>query len=83
MSDTIIVALIGFAGTIITIFSQNKKTRDELKNEISLMKNDMQYMKNDIKEHNHYAKMFAETMPVVQEQIKVANHRIEDLERKQ
>lgn len=82
MSTEIIVALIGFVGTILTVVSQNNKTRNEMKNEITLIKNDMSYMKTDIKEHNHYAKMFAETMPVVQEQIKVANHRIDDLERK-
>ena len=81
MSEGIWVAIIGFAGTIATIVSQNKRTRDELKNEIVVMKNEMSHMKEDIKEHNHYAKMFAETMPVVQEQIKVANHRIDDLER--
>lgn len=88
MSEGIWVAIIGFLGTIVTVVSQNKRTRDELKSEMLVMKNEMEHfkqnmgeMKEDIKEHNHYAKMFSETMPVVQEQIKVANHRIDDLER--
>lgn len=80
MSDAIIVALIGFVGTIITVYSQNAKTRQEIRQELALIKTEMEYLKSDVKEHNHYAKMFAETMPVVQEQIKVANHRIQDLE---
>ena len=32
----------------------------------------------EVREHNHFAKR----MPVVEEQIKVINHRIEDLENK-
>lgn len=32
----------------------------------------------EVREHNNFAKR----MPVVEEQIKVANHRIEDLEKK-
>ena len=35
-------------------------------------------LKNKVAEHNN----FARRMPVIEEQIKVANHRIEDLERK-
>jgi len=36
-------------------------------------------MKTEVREHNN----FARRLPVVEEQIKVANHRIEDLERKE
>ena len=38
----------------------------------------IQRLENKVAEHNN----FARRMPVVEEQIKVANHRIEDLERK-
>lgn len=38
----------------------------------------IQQLENKVAEHNN----FARRMPVVEEQIKVANHRIEDLERK-
>lgn len=38
----------------------------------------VQQLENKVAEHNN----FARRMPVVEEQIKVANHRIEDLERK-
>ncbi len=36
----------------------------------------LQQLESRVNEHNQYAKR----MPVVEEQIKVANHRIEDLE---
>ena len=38
----------------------------------------LEQLEAKVDRHNH----FAERMPVVEEQIKVANHRIEDLERK-
>lgn len=38
----------------------------------------LQQLENKVAEHNN----FARRMPVIEEQIKVANHRIEDLERK-
>ena len=38
----------------------------------------IQRLENKVAEHNN----FARRMPVVEEQIKVANHRIDDLERK-
>jgi len=43
------------------------------------MTNEFKDMKIEVKEHNNFAKR----MPVVEEQIKVANHRIEDLEHAQ
>ena len=38
----------------------------------------LQELEAKVDKHNH----FAERMPVIEEQMKVANHRIEDLERK-
>ena len=37
----------------------------------------LQQLENRVAEHNH----FAQRLPVVEEQIKVINHRLEDLER--
>lgn len=91
MSEVLIVGIISAAVSLIGIFVASKNTRDEVLHkldmnqqlmnaEIGHIKGDIGDMKEDIKEHNHYAKLFSESMPVVQEQIKVANHRIEDLE---
>jgi len=46
---------------------------------IALIEYKIEALTNEVREHNN----FARRMPVVEEQIKVANHRIEDLERKE
>lgn len=69
MNSEIIVALVAFAGTLAGTFggiiTSSKMTNYRL-----------QQLESRVNEHNQYAKR----MPVVEEQIKVANHRIEDLE---
>lgn len=56
-------------------------SNDALKDEkIQRITDNIEILKEDVKEHNHYAKLFAETMPVVQERQTVANKRIGDLE---
>ena len=71
MSSEIIVALISLLGTLGGslggILVSSKMTNYRL-----------QQLENKVAEHNN----FARRMPVVEEQIRVANHRIEDLERK-
>ena len=69
--NEIIVALISLLGTLGGslggILVSSKMTNYRL-----------QQLENKVAEHNN----FARRMPVIEEQIKVANHRIEDLERK-
>lgn len=65
MMDTIIVALISFAGTCVGSWGGLK-----------LMSYRIEQLEKKVDKHNH----FAERMPVMEEQIKVINHRIEDLE---
>lgn len=66
MSDTIIVALIALVGTAMGSFSGFKLTSYRV-----------EQLEKKVGEHNNYARR----MPVVEEQIKVINHRLEDLER--
>lgn len=85
MSDAIIVAIISglfsLVGIVISYKSATEKVQHQMDIQQAVMQTEMTTMKADIKEHNHYAKLFAESMPVVQEQIKVINHRIDDLEK--
>ncbi len=66
----IIVALIALIGTLCGslggVLVSSKMTNYRI-----------QQLENKVAEHNN----FARRMPVVEEQIKVANHRIEDLEK--
>ncbi len=97
MGEAIVAAIvtgaIGLIGTIVTVLLTNRQNRIKmqadadkqqalLKAEMDHVKGDIKQIKEDLKEHNGYARMFSETIPVVKEQIKVANHRIEDLEKK-
>ena len=65
MTDMIVVALISFAGTCVGSWGGLK-----------LMSYRIEQLEKKVDKHNH----FAERMPVVEEQIKVINHRIDDLE---
>lgn len=93
MSEAIIVAFItaGLAllGTVITVVATNKKTTIAVQNamrtaqavtdtKLAQLQADMNELKTDVRAHNEYGRR----IPVLEEQIKVANHRIEDLERK-
>lgn len=98
MSESIIVALatggLSIIGTIITVLAANKATINAMdkKSDLSDAKLDaklsqhmavtdtkLEELTREVRKHNN----FAERVPVIEEQIKVANHRIGDLERRQ
>lgn len=93
MSETIIAVLITGVVSILTTLLTAKGNRDRMAHEldkrlsltdaeIGHIKEEMAELKADVKEHNGYAKMFAANSAVVEEKIKVANHRLDDLEKK-
>ena len=69
MDNSVIIALISLAGTLIGslggILVSGKLTAYRI-----------QQLENKVAEHNN----FARRMPVIEEQIKVINHRLSDLE---
>ena len=81
MSDgligSIITSSISLIGVIVTIMGANKKTENQLKTQQAVTDTKIEELTREVREHNG----FARRMPVVEEQIKVINHRIEDLER--
>lgn len=91
VSDVLIVGIISAVVTLVGIITTSKNTRDSVTTkldanqkvmnaEISHIKGDMKEMKDDIKTHNHYAQLFSENIPVMQEQLKETHRRLEDLE---
>ena len=80
MPESILVALItgglSLIGTIITVLLTNNKTREEMKISQAVMKNEIENLTREVRNHNN----FAQRMPVIEEQIKVINHRLDDLE---
>lgn len=67
MSDAVIVGLLSLLGTFIGAFGGMR-----------LMTYRIEQLEKKVDRHNN----FAEEIPVIKEQIKVANHRIDDLEKK-
>lgn len=81
MAESIIVAIItgglSLIGTIITVLVSNSKTQAKISQEQAVFRSELTELTREVREHNGYARR----MPVVEEQIKVANHRISDLEK--
>ena len=69
MPDSITVALITAAVTLIGVLISNSKVQ-------AVSEAKIEELTREVREHNN----FARRMPVVEEQIKVINHRISDLE---
>lgn len=67
--NEIIVAIITGGITLVGVLLANQKTQ-------AVMETRIDELTREVREHNNFAKR----MPVVEEQIKVINHRIEDLE---
>lgn len=71
MTETIIVAIITGGLTLMGVLIANSKQQ-------AVMETKLEELVREVREHNNYARR----MPVVEEQIKVINHRIADLEAK-
>ena len=67
---TIITALISGGITLIGVLIANSRSQ-------AVMETKVEALTREVREHNNFAKR----MPVVEEQIKVINHRLADLER--
>ncbi|MBC8533134.1 hypothetical protein [Yeguia hominis] len=74
MNDILVALITGglaLIGSAIGVFSGIKTSQKVTEVKI-------EELTREVREHNHFAKR----VPVVEEQIKVINHRIEDLERR-
>lgn len=80
MSEAIVVALItgglSLIGVVATCLATARKTEKAQEISQAIMKTEIAELTREVRAHNN----FAQRMPVVEEQIKVINHRIEDLE---
>ena len=78
--ENILVALItgglSLAGVVITTLSGNRKMQSHLEKNQAVTDTKLEELTREVRLHNG----FAQRLPVVEEQIKVINHRIADLE---
>ena len=67
--ETVLASIITGGITLLGVLIANSKSQ-------AVMETKVEELTREVREHNH----FAQRMPVVEEQIKVINHRIDDLE---
>lgn len=72
----IITGGLALIGVIISNISSNRRVEASLKTAQAVTDTKIEELTREVREHNN----FARRMPVVEEQIKVINHRISDLE---
>ena len=75
---SVITGVLALVGVVITVLSGNSKTDKAIQPSQAVTDTKLEELTREVREHNN----FARRVPVVEEQIKVINHRIEDLERK-
>lgn len=89
MSEAVVTALItgglALVGVIFSNIMGNRKIENQLftqqavtDQKIEALSKNLEELKEEVKKHNN----FAGRIPVLEEQIKVVNHRIDDLEKK-
>lgn len=80
MTEAITVALItgglSLIGVIIASVSGNRRTEQKIQVAQAVTDTKIEELTREVRKHNN----FAEKIPVIQEQIKVVNHRLADLE---
>lgn len=78
--ESIVVALItgglSLAGVVITSIAAARRSENAMKTAQAVTDTKLEDLTREVRAHNY----FAQRMPVVEEQIKVINHRISDLE---
>ena len=81
MSEAILTALItgtmSLLGVVVTCVATARKNEQNLRLSQAVTDTKIQELTREVRHHNG----FAEKIPVLQEQIKVINHRLADLER--
>ena len=80
MSEAIIAAVITGALSLLGVILSNafasRKNEETIRTAQAVTDAKLEELTREVREHNH----FARRMPVVEEQIKVLNHRVADLE---
>ena len=77
--SAVITGVLALTGVIITNISSSRKIEHKLETAQAVTDCKIEELTREVREHNN----FAHRMPVVEEQIRVINHRIADLEKAQ
>ena len=74
--DALISGGLSLVGVVITCMATAKKNENSMRVTQAVTDTKIEELTREVRAHNN----FAQRMPVVEEQIKVINHRLEDLE---
>lgn len=80
MTNEVLVALItgglAFLGVIVTNIGNNRKMQKEIEKNQAVTDTKIEELTREVRQHNN----FAQRVPVLENKVSVANHRIKDLE---
>lgn len=80
MTNEVLVALItgglAFLGVIVTNIGNNRKMQKELEKNQAVTDTKIEELTREVRQHNN----FAQRVPVLENKVSVADHRIKDLE---
>ncbi len=74
--SALITGTLALVGVIVTNITGSRRMQHQLEKSQAVMDTKLEELAREVREHNG----FARRMPVVEEQIKVINHRLQDLE---
>lgn len=74
---SLITGLLSLAGVMLSNLLSDRRWENALRTAQAVTDEQLRQLTREVREHNN----FARRMPVVEEQIKVINHRLEDLEK--
>ncbi len=74
--SALITGALALVGVIVTTAAGNRRMQHQLEKAQAVTDTKLEELAREVREHNG----FARRMPVVEEQIKVINHRLQDLE---
>jgi hypothetical protein len=82
LTNEILVALItgglSFLGVVVTNVSNNRKIQSDMKTQQAVTDTKIDELTREVRQHNN----FAQRVPVLENKVQVADHRIRDLEDK-
>lgn len=71
-----VTGVLSLIGTVIAVLAANNKTNNKLEVSLAVTDTKIEELTREVRLHNN----FAQRMPVIEEQIKGINHRIDGLE---
>ena len=82
MSSEILAAIItsgvSLIGTVITVLAASSRTNKKIEVHQAVTDTEIKELTREVREHNG----FAQRVPILEERVKVINHRLDDLEKK-